>query len=448
MLYSMKKIVLFLWVVGSCAGCGITTNAIDHCDEGREDVLLTIHEGLVSKKAQKIRYKIKGRTRVVVDLSMPIIVAQAEQEEKWGFFQFPSIGKADDGTLIVEWQMQDDSHSNYGKVSDRKYTPMMSKDNGLTWVPMDNSYNTVRRGYNVYLKDGGYLQVRTPQSRTIHDFGHFPSPVGKSGQYTYYLLDSLPDQLQGIYFLYRDKDNKSEIIHSMLYDPGVLRYAIDDQMPVVWWGNIKQLSDMSLVAGVYPAFYLDSLGRVMPGGVSFYHSEDLGRSWSILGKIPFCRDRITERLSNKSFDEPAFEILPDSTFLCVMRTGPASPLYEAFSYDRGKTWTVAKPFTPNGVKPQLLLLNNGVLVLASGRPGVQIRFSFDGSGQTWSEPIDMVPFMNDDGSFTRDVSCGYTSVIEADDNSFYLVWSDFTSKDLFGNIRKSIWFRKVSVQVE
>ena len=53
--------------------------------------------------------------------------------------------------------------------------------------------------------------------------------------------------------------------------------------------------------------------------------------------------------------------------------------------------------------------------------------------------------MNEDGSFTRDVSCGYPSIIEADDNSFYLVYSDFTTKNDIGEVRKSIWFRKVTV---
>ena len=113
--------------------------------------------------------------------------------------------------------------------------------------------------------------------------------------------------------------------------------------------------------------------------------------------------------------------------------------------DRGRTWSPAEPFTPNGVKPQLLLLNNGVLVLSTGRPGVQVRFSFDGKGQQWSDPIDFVPFMNQDRSYTRDVSCGYTSLIAAGGDSFYIVWSNFTTKDSYGNNRKSIWCRKVTV---
>ena len=120
-------------------------------------------------------------------------------------------------------------------------------------------------------------------------------------------------------------------------------------------------------------------------------------------------------------------------------------MYKTFSYDRGKTWTDPVPFTPNGVLPNLLQLDNGVLVLSSGRPGVQLRFSLDGTGERWTEPIDMVHFMNVDGSYTRDVSCGYTSMIENGRDSFFLVYSDFTTKNSEGEPRKSIWCRKVRI---
>ncbi len=45
--------------------------------------------------------------------------------------------------------------------------------------------------------------------------------------------------------------------------------------------------------------------------------------------------------------------------------------------------------------------------MASGRSGVQIRFIFDGTGQIWSAPIDMILFINPDRTYNRDVSCGY-----------------------------------------
>ena len=121
-------------------------------------------------------------------------------------------------------------------------------------------------------------------------------------------------------------------------------------------------------------------------------------------------------------------------------------MYRSFSYNYGKTWTKPKPFAPNGVLPWLKLLNNGVLVLFSGRPGVQIRFSIDGKGKKWTTPIEMLPYMNVDGTYTRDVSCGYTSILGVDDNTFYMVYSDFMTKNENGENRKAIMFRKIEVK--
>lgn len=445
----MKKIIILtLSILSFCCYLGVAkkTKYITYKEKIEGNDSLAIHEGILSQHAQRIKYLRDGQIAAIIELSEPVMVAQAEQQEEWGFFQFPNICKVDNGSLIVSWQMNADSYTSYGKKSDRKNTSMMSKDGGRTWTVLENNYKTTRRGYNVRMNNGTFLNVRTPKAKDIRAYSHFPKAVGMRNNYVFYPMDQLPEELQGIYFNYQSSESKSEMIHASLHDSGLLRYAVDSLMPVVWWGNIKQLADNSLVAGVYPTFYQDCYGHVMPGGVSFYRSEDLGHSWNVISKIPFCYDGIAEMRGSCSFDEPTFELLDDSTFICVMRSGATSPLYKTFSTNRGKSWTKPLPFTPNGVKPQLMLLGNNVLVLSSGRPGVQLRFSFDGKGKRWTRPIEMIPFMKADGKYIRDVSCGYTSMIEADKNSFYIVYSDFTTKNKMGDVRKSIWFRKVHIK--
>ena len=97
---------------------------------------LSVREGRISGRKQRIKIKKNGKTVAVINLSKPELVAQTDREEKWGFFQFPNIGKSKDGTLVVSWHMREDSHNAYGKPG-RQYTPMMSKDNGKTWRPQD-----------------------------------------------------------------------------------------------------------------------------------------------------------------------------------------------------------------------------------------------------------------------------------------------------------------------
>ena len=406
---------------------------------------LEIHEGYVSQKEETVLVKNGKKTIAKVYLSEPVMVAMAEQEEKWGFFQFPNIGIADDGTIVVSWQMKDDSPVTYGKKSSRKYSPMMSKDGGKTWNPQDKKYSLKRYGNYIELTNGAILQLTTPASININSLRKRPKALDKKKRYTYFLVENLPDELQGAYILYQ-KGGKSELVHATVIDPGLVRYSYDDLIPVIWKGNIKELSDHSLMAGIYPTCYLDSFGRVSAEGVSFYQSFDFGRSWKVRGKIPFEKEMFDVIRGGKGFTEPAFQILADSTFLCVMRTGADSPMYETSSTDYGQSWSTPKPFTPNGVKPCLMTLNNGVIVLASGRPGIQVRFNLDGSGESWTEPIDMIPFMTSIDTYNRDVSCGYTSLIGTDTNSFYLVYSNFTTKDPSGKQRKSIWFRKIKIE--
>lgn len=425
--------------------CGVF--GIPSCANGQKEhkPFGEIHEGIVSTKAQIIELLDGGNKCVSIGLSEPTMIAQAENEEPWGFFQFPSVSLSEEGFLIVSWKMTEDSYKSYGDTPGKYSASFISKDGGITWSHTDGYFKTRSMEYNVFLNNGDYIQVKTPKAKKIDEYDQFPTAVFSTRNSSFYLMDSLPDDLKGIYLFKKYHNGGSELIHAELNDPGLIRSTTDGYMSIVWWGDIKQLADGSLVAGVYPTIYQDSTGKLTNSSVSFYRSEDEGLSWTAISRIPFVYDGIAEMYGDKRFDEPTFEILEDSTFLCVMRTGSTTPMYRTFSKDKGHTWTKPEPFTPNGVLPRLFLLKNGVLVLVSGRPGIQLRFSIDGSGQTWTEPIDMIPYTNEDGSYTRDVSCGYAAIIKDSDISFYLVYSDFTKKNAEGQIRKSIWCRKITV---
>ena len=452
----MKKYLIFLFlslivIIPLLLAMDLPTNKLDTRVQKptiyiEECPTLEIHEGYVSEKEEIVLVKQGKNTITKVHLSKPMMVVQAEQEEEWGFFQFPNIGKTSDGTLIVSWHMREDSHKAYGQAG-RKYTPMMSKDGGKTWRPQDKAYFAPVRGYNGLMKDGLLLQVITPSSKNIKEYSSFPKPIAAWGGRSFYKVDELPQDLQGTYLQFVGESIKSQTIHATLRDSGLVRNAIGELMPVVWWGNIIQMADNSMVAGVYPARYVNEKSGVTRSSVSFYRSTDDGLSWDIIGRIPCEADGILDKRGDNEFDEPTFEVLPDSTFICVMRSGSTSPMYKTFSYDKGYSWTKPEPFTPNGVNPKLMRLGNNVLVLASGRPGVQLRFSLDGDGKTWTEPIEMLPFSY--SSFNKDMAfeatCGYANIIADGENSFYIVYSDFKTKNTKGEQRKAIMVRRVEV---
>ena len=217
---------------------------------------LVIHEGIMCQKAQKIVYKRNGKKQAAIRLSEPVMIAQAEQIERWGYFQFPSIGVAENNTMVVSWQMNADSHKAYGTSSGRELVPMISKNGGKNWKPRDKRYSRFVRGYNVRMSDGRVLQIKTPKSKDISIYKNFPKPVLKEGNTSYYIESQLPEDLRGAYLQYENPDNSVDYFQAKLNDPELLRTAEGGLMPVVWWGNIAQLFDGSLVAGVYPTHYI------------------------------------------------------------------------------------------------------------------------------------------------------------------------------------------------
>lgn len=440
----MKKLLVLMIPLLSCTSISNRIYNRTYYESTRLADSLKIHEGLLSVKAEKIKYRANGKLLAVIELGKPTKIVQAEAKEKWGFFQFPTIGIADDSILVVNWSMKEDSYLSYGRKTTRPIVPMISRDGGFTWKPQEKKYEVVVRNYNVQ-NDDGLLQIKLPRARNINQYKKFPKPVERQDNYFFYKMEDLPEELKGVYFEFIDRKGGKTLLHAKLKDPGYLRYAIDSLMPIFWRGSIKHLSDGSLLAGVYPTYYQDINGKVLPGGISFYRSYDDGNTWNIQGKIPFLHDGIANK-KGKSFDEPDFEVLSDSTLICVMRTADVSPMYQSFSADLGNSWSRPVPMSPNGVKPRLLLLKNGVLVLVSGRPGIQVRFSFDGTGRLWSDPIDFIPFMKTARKYRTSVSCGYASILECDSNSFYVVYSDFTTKNKKGEERKSIMFRKIKVE--
>ena len=262
----------------------------------------------------------------------------------------------------------------------------------------------------------------------------------------------MPEVLKGVYIQKRDKNGNQSKIHATINDPNLVRYTDSGLFPIVWWGDMKLTSDKSIVTGPYPTFYVNEKGGVDPSGVSFYRSTNNGEHWDIIGKIPYIPDLVNDANGKKrlalGFTEPGFEILSDGTFLCVLRTTDGygdSPMYITRSSDQGVSWSEPKVFTPSGVLPRLLQLENGVLVLASGRPGVQLRFSFDGKGEKWTDPFEMLPFKEEENSLSH--TCGYPQLLATGSDRFLIVYSDFKYPIQGGELRKAIKVREVKVSV-
>ncbi len=193
-----------------------------------------------------------------------------------------------------------------------------------------------------------------------------------------------------------------------------------------------------------------------PAGVICYKSTDFGKTWVKQGSILYQPDLSLDPNGNKrktfGWTEPAFTVLKNGTFLSVLRTQDGfgkSPMYWTTSINKGVSWSTPKVFTGSGVLPKLLELDNGIVALASGRPGVQLRFMLNDNPNDWSEPFEMLPWVENEVQLTNDAlgsSCGYTQMLKVDENSFLIIYSDFKHKTPEGLTRKAIKVRKVTVK--
>jgi len=131
--------------------------------------------------------------------------------------------------------------------------------------------------------------------------------------------------------------------------------------------------------------------------VVLHTSADRGKSWRWMGVVAYDQEHSipigksyepsdVDCEHENCFTEPSVVMYPDGEMVCVMRTGSFKPLYITRSVDRGKTWEKPSRLNIRGVLPQLLLMSNGLVALATGRPGCTLHFSND-RGRSWGGHI-------------------------------------------------------------
>lgn len=446
--------MLFLFFAAGVCGAQPSSKSAVVVDDRSPGEGRGLKDGIAAYGATTVQYKQRGKKAFDIRFKDPVVIAVAARPEKWGFFQFPNIDRTANGNIVAKWNLTRDAIEAYG--TDTRGSAV-STDVGKSWreEPSEDPGNAV------LLPNGDRLAIYTPKPIPEKEL-QLPAPVGvglenyRKSNFNFYRLSELPESRQGVYFKRLKKGaSKWELEKAVLEDPQAARYSLAGLVPIVWWGDIHVAKDGSLIAGIYPGYLVDKDGKTDPrSGAFFYRSTDNGHHWSVQGRIPFQLDPAGDTLSARrmGYTEPAFEILKDGTFLCVLRTTDGAgigPMYGSYSTDQGKTWSVPQVITPAGVLPRLLQLSNGVLVMSSGRPGVQLRFSTDPRGMQWSRAFEMLP--HDDvkkelSGGSAQVSCGYTGLLPTGSNKFLIIYSDFHYQTSEGTIRKAIKVREVVVK--
>lgn len=439
---------LFICLLAGCSAKKHIANAHSQVIDEQTPVSdkYTFSLGMPAYHAAEVVDKLNGKTRFSINFHEPVVVGVADKPYDWGYFQFPDIGREPDGKLLIKWAMQRDAMESYGSHSGGS---AVSADGGKSWQEQQHAATVG----GILLPNGDRIAIATPKPVPVEGL-KLPKPVGSSSEnyrksdFTFYRMRDLPVSCQGVYLNRLKKgDTEWKIEQDSLYDPNAIRYTLSGKIPVVWWGDVHVAADGSAIAGIYPGNWVRNDGTFDDkNNIFFYRTTDSGHSWHMQGRLMHQPDLSNDPQADKRMGllEPGYTILKDGTFVCIMRTTDGAgmgPMYASYSKDMGKSWSKIKVMSANGVLPRVLQLNNGVIVLASGRPGVQLRFASAADPQTWSKPFEMLPYNNP----TETVSCGYTGLIATGKNSFMIVYSDFNYKTADGNIRKAIKVREVTV---
>ncbi len=383
-------------------------------------------------------------------LGKPVVVATSNVgEARWGHHQFPKLSPLPGGAILLTFNSTADDNAAYGKPG----PAFVSHDRGQTWKPFRGKETAIAISHSpiTAVLNGEFLCVPFPPGLDVKQMGGMPKPAGNYFCYAkrnYFRFDECPDSVKqyvtGIRGYRWTPTTTTWNVEPIRYD---MRNAL------IWTSEQSNGSILSRTSFEYPVLvaghelfvadykfrYLHRDGSVPKGMVvTCMASTDNGRTFQRRSEIAF------DPTGTEMPSETAMALTSDNQLLCIGRSTDhrQRPMWITHSADRGRTWSKRTPVMPFGVMPQLLTLDNSVLVLTFGRPGVHLSFSTDGTGRTWTKPTAII---TGDARKVTQHSCGYTSLLKLPGNQCLMAYSDFQHQDSDGKQRKAILVRTVAI---
>ncbi len=367
-----------------------------------------------------------------------VVYQGAVGDTRWGHYQFPHMGRAKDGTILINWAYHNDSVFCDGHSAEA-VTSAASDDNGKTWRRR-NADETVH--HTLKMPNGKcFVGFRNKPGYTA-DFLSDYTPAAKGGGWWVYFVEDLPESAQPHFegIEYDPETGKTEVFPATVNWPHmpIEGNSRNTLVPVEYMMNIcGGYGLIELDGEIYYCTYssgFDSSAATREEAVTPYSgyyqvyifkSGDSGRTWDYVSQV-LVTHRTLRNGYFEGFCEPMMRKMPDGSICMLMRTGGGpengigAPCYIVRSTDNCKTWSEPKVFDTLGVLPQIMPLKCGVTLATYGRPGLFLKTTGDPTGQKWDAPVEL-PLSPGKGW----CSCYYTNMLELDDNTALLAYSDF-----------------------
>ena len=309
-------------------------------------------------------------------------------ENKEEQLHFPFLHEAADGMWYMTYR-----EGPHGAPGGDRVQCRQSNDRGVTWQPWPGlTAEPLLRLFRARLRDGTLISHR------------YQLDAGEGSERRAYILRSRDEG--------RTWSRQPAPVGGLPFDP---------KRFLGLWGRVVEMLDGHLLCTLHG--YRPNEGKYSLGVVE---STDGGHNWRYLSSM--CDDGT---LGREGPDEADLVLLKPGKLLSVFRTG--SNLFQVTSTDGGRTWSDPGDLGTYGVSPQLLLLHNGVLILAYGTRNVCVRASWDGTGETWSEPLVVY----------RGPGSGYTDLQALSADHFRLVYDESP----FHGKAQGLWGRIARVEV-
>lgn len=408
-----------------------------------------------------------------IKLGEPRIVAQdTEQPVLFGGYQDPTIRRGEDGTLYVRFNARRDSWLTFGE--EEQNPVYKSIDGGDTWERCQNAQDEwLRAGTRLPNGDIFYFREHAVlRKETLPQLPPLPAKrkLRTAGMSVYTVKELEPilgERVAKEFKAYRIKAGTNEVI--------------EETCPVIWENMPVVLHYDGFLIRVFPhvslSMKVDSEGTLwMPmdapavdddGNLmslrrctAILRSKDMGHTWEYVSHILY-REAFNPptAIDVEGFMECSLEFVKDGSCIALLRSGSLSPfqigddehpapiMMKTRSYDGCKTWETPEYFYDYGVLPVSRMLEDGTVLMSSGRPGVYLRVSLDDNAREWSAPVPVVEVPREDFyAKYYEYTCCNTGLAVTGPNTAVIAYSDFTLNAPNGKRAKSIMVRKITVE--